>query len=184
LNRKTQTQTVDDDVRQQRLDRLSRSVGATGIAAETGGRYAILTVSANGVARILTRCETVEICEQAAQDAVLDGWTVAAMYDLDILDGDPPAVSEGATVRYDEELYVVGRVDEELVEGQICRYMCLHEPGSDISVFTGWDSWIHREPESECVLVDSPQPDDRLPVRHEVAAVRVLVVFDRAAAVS
>lgn len=125
--------------------------------------------------------------EQAATYAAADvteGWQPHALYDLDRLDGDEPLIHEGDVVQYatqtEQGRWVVCRVEEEVVEGELARYLCLVPPGTD-EASRKWDDWDHRVYEDEVTILERGQPDERLPVSYGVADVQVRVVFNTVA---
>jgi hypothetical protein len=116
--------------------------------------------------------------EQLAADAITDengAELVVCYFDLDELAGPEPDVYEDDVVRYEGNQHRVERVDEELIEGEVGRYLCLldagHESGS-------WDDYDHRIHQDDVEVIERAEPDERLPVRYELAKVVVSVVFN------
>jgi hypothetical protein len=117
--------------------------------------------------------------EQLARLAVCDGESIVVYFDLDELAGPEPLIYEGDVVRWApgdvSYAYRVERVDEELVDGEVARYLCLVEQGREPK---DWDDYDHRVDEIEVVVVERAEPDERMPVRYRLAKVVVSVVFN------
>jgi hypothetical protein len=121
--------------------------------------------------------------EQLAADAVTDAYgaeMVICYFDLDVLAGDPPRPSEGDVVSYQHEdvayKYTVERVDEDLVEGELSRNLCLVEVGRESD---NWDDYDHRVHEDDVELIERNSiEDERMPVRYGLARVVTQVVFN------
>lgn len=120
--------------------------------------------------------------EQLAADAATDaegGEQPICYFDLDRLAGEEPAVFEDDVVRYpDDDMgrhYRVQRVEEELIEGEVARYLCLLEQGRTAEF---WDDWTHRVHEEEVGIVERVEPDERMPVRYLLAKVATIVAFN------
>lgn len=152
--------------------------------ANTNGRYAVIAQGDSGRTE-LTRCDR-EHAQIVAESHLDSGWTILGMYDLDTLAGEAPPIYEGDVVRlvYEDNVmrtngpmtYTVVRVDEELIEGEIGRYLCLVEEGKPEP--EDWDGWDLREHDDNVVLIERGEPDERLPVKYGVAAIIQCVVFN------
>jgi hypothetical protein len=171
-----------------RAGRFARACAAYGNRCVKGrvGPDSTVPGAAAGVARYALICETerhftANYCESV--DAVADvavhelreGAAPQCFYDLDELAGDPPCIADGDVVRLDGEQFYVHHVDEELIEGEIARYLCLTD-GPDAA----WDDWKHRIDEGsfEGEVIERGEPDDRLPMRYDVADTVVRVIFN------
>ncbi len=142
--------------------------------------------AASGVARYALICEnerqfTANFCDSSeairalATHELTEGSTPICYYDLDVLNGDLPPIWEGDIVEYGGERLHINHIDEDLVEGEIARHLCLAR-GADAA----WDDWVHRidETEFDGIVVEKQAPDERLPVRYDVADMVVHVVFN------
>jgi hypothetical protein len=142
-------------------------------AARGVARYALVCENERQYAANF--CDSPEAILALAVHEVTAGSTPVCYYDLDKLAGDSPPIWEGDIVEYGGERLHVHHVDEDLVEGEIARHLCLaREPDVD------WDEWVHRidEAEFDGIVVESGAPDERLPVRYDVAGTVVHVVFN------
>jgi hypothetical protein len=142
--------------------------------------------AASGVSRYALVCEnerqfTANFCDSPESILALaiheltDGSAPVCYYDLDVIDGDPRPIWEGDIVEYVGERLYVNHIDEDLVEGEIARKLCLaREPDAT------WDDWVHRidEAEFDGIVVESQAQDERLPARYDVAGTVVHVVFN------
>jgi hypothetical protein len=118
--------------------------------------------------------------EQVARLAVCEDESISCYFDLDQLAGEEPSINDGDVVRWapDDVFYDyrVERIDEELIEGEVTRYLCLVEQGRETK---GWDDYDHRVRESDDVeVVERDWPDERMPVRYGLARVVVSVIFN------
>lgn len=113
--------------------------------------------------------------EQLARLAVCDGESIICYFDLDQLVGKEPLAYEGDIVQCEDHLYTVAHVDEELIEGEIARYLCLNEVDKIVG---GWDDYDRRESDGDVEVVESVEPDERMPMRYELARIAVSVVFN------
>lgn len=142
--------------------------------------------AARGVAQYAVICETgraftANFCASREDVAALaahelkDGSAPVCYFDLDHLAGDAPLLDEGDVVEVDGDRLYVNHVDEQLIEGEVARYVCLaRDPDAD------WDDWLHRihEDEFSGKVLERAQPDERLPIRFDVADIVVQVVFN------
>lgn len=96
-------------------------------------------------------------------------------FDLDELAGDEPWIFEGDLVTYGDTRFRVERVDEELIEGEVGRFLCLIDPDREAD---GWDDWDERAHEDEVEVLERGEPDERMPVRYGVAGIRTIVIFN------
>lgn len=139
------------------------------------GRYAVVTedvVRGNGYS--VTRCNRESISDVATED-MLNGHQPVCYFDLDVLAGDEPLLMEDDVVQYEGERYRVERVDEDLIEGEVARYLCLVKPDTTIG---NWDDWLHRVLDSDVELVKRAEEDDRMPVRYGIARIVTMAVFN------
>lgn len=142
--------------------------------------------AASGVSRYALVCEnerqfTANFCDSpesvlaVAIHEMTHGCAPVCYYDLDVLDGNPPPIWEGDIVEYAGKRLYVNHVDEGLVEGEIARNLCLaREPDA------AWDDCLHRidEAEFDGAVVEKQAPDERLPVRYDVAGTVIHIVFN------
>jgi hypothetical protein len=142
--------------------------------------------AASGVARYALVCEnerqfTANFCDSheairaLAMHELTEGNSPVCYYDLDVLDGDSPPIWEGDIVEYGGERLYVNHIDEDLVEGEIARHLCLARDAD-----AAWDDWVHRidDAEFDGVVIEKQAPDERLSVRYDVAGTVVHVVFN------
>lgn len=156
---------------------------------DPAGRYAILARANNGKLLELTRVSSRVRAQVVIGSHISEGWAVSALYDLDGLAGDEPLIDEGDIVRLNGFSYEVLRVDEELSDGEIARYLVLLSssrpvvPGGEWTTrpSSNWDDWDSRTHQDEVELVKRCEPDERMPMRYEVAETRVIVVFNTVA---
>lgn len=124
-----------------------------------------------------------EIETTAAQDA-REGMAPECYFDLDALAGDPPSIAEGDIVSYQHEdvpyNYRVNRVEDDHEHGEMFHWLYLIEVGGalDSKDDLDWDDYDHRVDEYRVEIVERDEPDDRMPVRYTVAAVKVVVAFN------
>lgn len=129
-----------------------------------------------------------EIEETAARHA-REGMAPECYFDLDVLVGEEPMVGDGDIVIYEDDdegsssygkhRYRVERVDEDLVEGEIAHYPVLVQIGGHFDrPDAGWDDYDHRVYWDEVEVIERAYPDDRMPMRYSVAAVKVVVAFN------
>ncbi len=140
-------------------------------------RYALVQSSGRGHGYHVTAAQTSSDAVKAAANTLHEDWHPECLFDLDVLAGDEPRVQEGDVVEYDQARWVVHGVDEEAVEGELAIFARLLADGTDPSS-RAWDAWDERVHDSELTVVQAADPDERLPVRHDVALVRVDVVFN------
>lgn len=145
---------------------------------DPNGRFAVLAQGNDGKLLELTRCSSLARAVRTAESHVSEGWMIHGAYDLDILAGDDPLPMEGDRVNFEDqgEHYIVG-VRDELIEGEIAYTYDL-----DFDANADPDSATYREVrDDEFTIIERGEPDERLPVKHAVAAVRNIVVFDTVA---
>lgn len=129
----------------------------------------------------LARANSLERATRLAEQAFDDGLRATGVYDLATLDGPEPGFREGDRVTYDREedhpgrVYWVVQTDLALYEGEPYTVLWLDpdEPGIDPD-----DAEYQEIDCANVTLVEAEEPDERLPVRHALAALRVVVAFD------
>lgn len=184
--------TPQEAERRKRFNRLAQSIedyncrecvghDQTRPGASRDGRYAVHAMGDEGRSE-LTRCNGRERAQIVAESHMDQGWQVQALYDLDTLAGEPPTIDEGDEVEYapGDVVYrfTVDHVEEELIEGEVGRYLCLIENGRTSD---SYDDYDHRVHECDVTVVERGEPDERLPVKYDVAGVVRQVIFNTVA---
>lgn len=129
------------------------------------GRFALVITNSTGY--VIARTSSLIRCEVAAVEALAQGMKILCAHDLGTLDGSPPALEPG-----DEVLDENGewRTIIEALDGIDSRRMLVFD-ADDANAYiyedeTDEDGGVHRK------------RDDRWPVKHDVAAIRTIVVFN------
>jgi hypothetical protein len=155
---------------------LKERLGPDGSVPGAAGRVARYSLVCENERQFTANfCESPEAIRALAAHELAAGNTPVCYYDLDALDGDPPPIWEGDIVEYGGERLYVNHIDEDLVEGEIARHLCLARDAN-----AAWDDWVHRidDAEFDGIVVEKQAPDERLSVRYDVAGIVVHVVFN------
>lgn len=155
----------------ERFETLRGALGADGPdatvpGATRTGSYAVLFES-NRWGLFLNRCNKGDIGEIAVAN-IEEGWVPVAYYDLAVLDGEEPILTEGDIVEYDGERREVSHHDYEAAEGE--PYPVVYLVAED-----DWEGPIDQE---QVELVERAMPDSRQPVRYELARLVQVAVFN------
>lgn len=165
------------DVIEQRAQRFARLVehyenAAVDNRLPGGGehdRYAVLARCAGPTDNIwrFTRVSSFARAEVNAMACVKHGWEVECAFDLDILDGPTPALQVGDEVLSDDGMRWLS------IEATQRRY----SDGSRVILHTA-EGFVFEDETDEDGGVRRNTPDPRWPVRHDIAAIRTVVVFN------
>lgn len=143
--------------------------------ANRDGHFAVLTESLRGFGGTLVRCSSREDAQRVAADAIYAQHEPIALYDLRIIDGDPPELGEGDTVRYRDEVFHVIHVEEQAVDAVIARYLLIaKDPDAH---YDAWDERVDEDDEG-LEVVERAEDDERQPRRYPVADVTIHVAFN------
>lgn len=157
--------------------------------ADRHGRYA-LHAQGDGGRSELTRCSSPSRAEVVAESHLNEGWTIVALYDLDTLADEGPRPIEGDVVKLTEEgrgrifaefpdqvtgtFFVVGS-ETDTFDGEAYERLYLAR-NADADYLSG--DYSYRIDEQYVTVVERAEPDKRLPVKYDVAAVVQRVVFN------
>lgn len=154
--------------------------GPTGTPILEHPRYALVYQYDDKGHYAVNLADTLAQVQDLAASEVQQECLISCYFDLDQLAGEEPPIYEDDIVAYAPEdvtyTYSVVRVDEELIEGEVARYLCLVEVGKPAP--EDWDDWDERVHEEDAELVESVEPDERMPVRYGVAGVKTVVAFN------
>lgn len=144
--------------------------GATGKRSQPG-RYAVVTESSRGHGHFVNYASTLEDVETVAAANIQEGWRPVCYFDLDDV-GDPLPPYEGDIVEYQDKRYYVVLVSDDVAEGELYHRLYLNKR---------LDAMIDEcdlVDEDEVEIVDRAEPDERMPVRYDVAKIQVVVAFN------
>lgn len=95
-----------------------------------------------------------------------------------LADGEPCRDSQDRNLT----TYRVARIDEELIEGEVAHFLILNEVGGmNDREDGGWDDYDERVYWDEVAILERDEPDERLPVRYDLAKVTTIVAFNTVA---
>lgn len=151
------------------------------------GRFAVHAQGDGGHSE-LTRASSLARCEDIAISHIRDGWAIVAAYDLDTLSGPEPRPDEGDKVKLtnegrercgesDDTFYVVG-TETDTFDGE--AYEKLYLSRNKDAGYLGGDYDVKID-EAYVTIIEPATPEERLPVKHSIAAQRIIVVFNTVA---
>jgi len=181
--------TPTNDITSHRRERFGRILsdyeadgpdGSIPGAQSKAERYALVTESLRGHGHFATYCATLPDVEQAGAANISEAWRPVCYFDLDTLAGDEPPAAEGDVVEYSGHRYHVVHVEDETSDGVLFHWLHLHPRTSEPD---GWidDPLTQKIDESDCTVVERVEPDERMPVRYDVAKIHTVVVFNNIA---
>lgn len=182
----TITKAMEDKIYADRIERIKKILdyyGDTNMETEDmlGHRdlkskphqYVLLTHGRDG--RYWCGCATVSDARDRAAELVQDDYpnNPTCYFDLDELAGDPPSPCEGDRVHYEDDTWWITHVHDDVADG-----MVFHKLYLDKSKAAFIDSQHTDVDETDVEIIERAFPDDRLPVKFDVADVVVSVVFN------
>lgn len=142
-------------------------------AAKDVARYAVVTESNRGFGYSVTYAETMADAETVGGADISTEWWPVCVYDLDVLVGEEPILSDGDIVRYNGEERTVSHHDYEAADGEPYPVIYLESKDDD----DPWEGPL--DPANEDIeLVERAMPDERMPARYKLAGIRTVVMFN------
>lgn len=173
----------------ERFDRLSESVSDFECAevlshdrsragGDPTGRWAVLAQGNDGKLLELTRCSSPARGQVVAESHIREGWAIRGLYDLDTLIGGEYEPREGDRVTYchaddPEHVYYVTAVQSDTCEGEYVDKFYLDDDQDAFLDAEHMDLFA-----DDLAVVEMAEPDDRLPVKYDVAGMVTTVIFN------
>ena len=122
----------------------------------------------------LNLADSLEGIQMLAAESVTSGSAPRCYHDLDVLAGEAPSPMVDDRVRYQGKEYYVVQDADDVEYGEKFTKLWL-DPNPD----TAFDDAEHCEiDEKDVEIIERAEPDERLPVRYDVARVEVFVAFN------